>query len=217
MDKVRVLLVDDHALFREGMHLMLNAHDDFHVVGEASNADEAIQAASKLNPDIIVMDISMNGNGLNATRRILQTLPKTKILILTMHGDEGYFFRALEAGAVGYVVKGATSSELLAALRAVSNGEIFLHPSVAGYLVTDYLGRVGNGEERESYANLSGREKEVLQLIAHGNTNQEIANQLHISFHTVQTHRGHIMDKLNLHSRSDLVKYAIRLGFLKPL
>lgn len=216
MGKARVLLVDDHALFREGLRMLLEAQGEFEVVGEAGNVVEAIQEAQKNRPDVVVMDIRMEGNGLEGTRKVLKALPEAKVLILTMHGDAEYFFRALEVGAAGYVVKGAKSADLVAALRAVTKGEVFLHPSVAGYLVADYLSRVGKGEEKETYAKLSDREKEVLRLIAQGYTNREIAERLCISVHTVQTHREHIMEKLNLQSRGELLKYATRLGFLKP-
>ncbi|MBI2871723.1 MAG: response regulator transcription factor [Chloroflexi bacterium] len=215
MSKTRVILVDDHNLFREGLRMLLEAQGDFDVVGEASGAYEAVQEARKTRPDIVVMDITMEGNGLKATRQLLEILPGTRVIILTMHGSDDYFFGALEAGAMGYVVKGTTSAELVAALRAVARGEVYVHPSVAGYLVADYLTRVSSGEERESYTKLSAREQEVLSLIAQGYTNPEIAERLHISVYTVQTHRGHIMEKLNLHSRGELLKYAVRLGFLK--
>lgn len=215
MDAVKVMLVDDHTLFREGLRMVLESQGGFEVVAEAGGPAEAIQAARKAHPDVVVMDITMEGNGIEATRKLLQEQPQTKVIILTMHSSAEYFFRALDAGAAGYMVKGATSTELVAALRAVARGEVFLQPAVAGYLVGDYLRRVGNGEERESYDKLSEREREVLGLVAQGNTNPEIAERLHISVHTVQTHRGHIMEKLNLHSRGELLKYAVRLGFLK--
>ncbi|MBI2165250.1 MAG: response regulator transcription factor [Chloroflexi bacterium] len=216
MGRVKIMLVDDHPLFREGLRMLLEAQGDFEVVGEASNGRDAVLEARKRRPDIIVMDITMEGNGLEATRQVLLALPETRVLILTMHASEEYFFKALEAGAAGYVVKGTTSAELVAALRAVAKGEVFLHPAVAGYLVTDYLGQVRKGEEQETYNRLSEREQQVLALIAQGYTNAEIAEHLHISVYTVQTHRTHIMEKLNLHNRGDLLKYAVRLGFLKP-
>lgn len=214
MGKIRVMLVDDHALFREGLRMLLEAQDDFAVVGEAGSAEEAMREARKTLPDIVVMDITMEGNGLEATRQILRALPETKVLILTMHGSNDYFFRALEAGAMGYVVKGTTSPEMVAALRAVAKGEVYLHPSMAGYLVTNYLRCAGTREGQDIYAKLSEKEKKILGLIAQGYTNAEIADRLDISVHTVQTHRGHLMDKFNLHSRGDLLKYALRLGLL---
>lgn len=213
MGKTRVMLVDDHALFREGLRMVLETQGDFEVVGEAGSAAEAIQEARKARPDVVLMDITMEGNGLDATRQMAVAVPQTRVLILTMHESADYLFRALEAGAMGYVVKGTASTELVAALRSVVRGEVYLHPSVAGYLVADFLGRVGTGEERESYAKLSDREKDVLRLIAQGYINPEIAERLYISVHTVQTHRNHIMEKLNLHSRGELLKYAVRLGF----
>jgi len=214
METVKVVLVDDHALFREGLRMVLEAQG-FEVAGEAGNPAEALQVARRTRPEVVVMDITMEGNGIEATRKLLLDLPQTRVIILTMHGGAEYFFRALDAGASGYLVKGTSSAELVTALRAVARGEVYLQPSVAGYLVGDYLQRVGSGEERESYEKLSDREREVLALIAQGHTNPEIAASLHISVHTVQTHRGHIMEKLNLHSRGELLKYAVRLGFLK--
>ena len=166
MSKARVMLVDDHVLFREGLRMALEAQGGFEVVGEAGDAVEALQVARKTHPSIVVMDISMEGNGREVARRMLLVLPQTKVIILTTHGSDEYFFRALEAGAVGYVVKGTTSVELVAALRAATGGEVYLHPSMAGYLVANYLGHVGSGEEQEAYARLSDREKEVLALIA---------------------------------------------------
>ena len=195
--------------------MVLEAQGDFAVVGEAGSAAEAIEEAKKSRPDIVVMDISMEGNGLEATRNVLRALPQTRVIMLTMHADDEYFFQALEAGASGYVVKGATSADLVAALHAVARGEVFIHSSVAKFLVANYMTRVGSGEEQKTYAKLSMREKEILGLIAQGFTNPEIADRLFISGHTVQTHRGHIMEKLNLHSRGELLKYAVRLGFLR--
>ncbi len=215
MPKIRVLLADDHALFREGVRLVLEAQGDFEVVGEAGNAAGAIQEAEKSRPDIVVMDLSMEGSGLEATRQVRQALPETKVVVLTMHADDEYLFKALEAGAAGYVVKGATSADLVAALRAAARGEVFIYPSVAKFLVADYLTRVRSGEEENTYSKLSNREKEILGLIAQGFANPEIAERLYISVHTVQTHRGHIMEKLGLHNRGELLKYAVRLGFLR--
>ena len=214
MDKLRILVVDDHTVVREGIRLLLEAQPDIEVVGEAREGQEALELVERLRPDLVLMDISMPGmNGLEATHQIRSTYPDVKILILTMQEGDEYFFRVLSAGASGYVLKGASSSELLMAIRAVSEGGVFLYPSMTKKLLTEYLqpGR----EEAGSYDGLTGREKEVLRLIAESKSNQEIADELCLSVNTVQTHRAHIMEKLNLHTRTDLIKYAIRKGLIK--
>lgn len=196
--------------------MLLEAQGDIQVVGEASNGEEASQIAQQCQPEVVVMDIAMPGDGLGATRKLREALPGVKVVILTMMGGDEYFFRALEAGASGYVLKEATSADLVAALRAVAVGGVFLYPPVARRLVESYLQRVSSGEERSSYERLSPRERDVLGLIAQGYTNQEIGERLFISISTVQTHRTHLMEKLNLHSRSDLIRYAIQVGLLRP-
>ncbi len=213
--KIRVLLADDHAVFREGIRLLLETHGGFEVVAEAANGDEAVELARSLRPDVVLMDIGMPGmNGLDATRLIREEDAEARVLMLTMHGTDGYFFRALDAGAAGYVLKEAASSDLVSALESVHRGGMFLYPSLAGKLVEEYFRRVGSGEERSTYDELTAREQEVLQLIGEGLTNQEIADRLSVSPHTVQTHRVHIMNKLGLHNRAQLVSYAARLGLL---
>ena len=214
MDKLRILVVDDHTVVREGICLLLEAQPDIEVVGEAREGQEALELVERVRPDLVLMDISMPGmNGLEATHQIRSTYPEVKILILTMQEGDEYFFRVLSAGASGYVLKGASSGELLMAIRAVSEGGVFLYPSMTKKLLTEYLqpGR----EEAGSYDGLTGREKEVLRLIAESKSNQEIADELCLSVNTVQTHRAHIMEKLNLHTRTDLIKYAIRKGLIK--
>ena len=187
------------------------------VVAEAQEGGEALQKARQLSPDVVVMDIAMPGmNGLEATRQVRRELPDIRVLVLTMHGGDEYFFQALEAGASGYVLKEAAAEELIAAIRAVAQGGVALYPTLARRLVEDYMQRVSTGGERESHARLTDREREILALIAQGHTNQEIADILKLSVYTVQTHRAHIMEKLNLHSKAQLMKYAIRTGFLKP-
>ncbi len=214
-NKIRVLVADDHTIVREGVRLLLEAQPDIEVVGEAADGKAALELARQHRPDLIVMDIQMpNWNGLEATRAIKQEFPDMHILALTMYESDDYFFQVLAAGASGYLLKKAASTDLIAAIRAVHQGDVFLYPSVARRLVSDYLTRVKSGEEQNSYDGLTAREREVLKLIAEGHTNQEIANKLVISPSTVQTHRTRIMQRLNLHSRAELIKYAVRKGLL---
>ncbi len=213
--KIRVLVADDHAVFREGVRLLLETRGEFEVVGEAATGEEAVGLARSLRPDIVLMDIGMPGmSGLEATGLIRGENSESRVLILTMHGTDEYFFRALEAGASGYVLKEAASSDLVKAIESVHRGGTFLYPSLAARLVEEYLRRVRSGEERSSYEALTAREREVLQLIGEGSTNQEIAERLDLSAHTIQTHRIHIMNKLGLHNRAQLVSYAVRLGLV---
>jgi two-component system response regulator NreC len=215
--KIRVLLADDHAIVREGVKRILMAEPDLEVVAEAENGLEAVEQAKKLKPDVAVLDISMPGmNGIEATKQIRAALPNTHTLALTMHSDDSYVFQILKAGASGYVLKRAAATDLVQAIRAARRGEAFLYPAVAKAVVADYLKRLETGEGRETYDGLTDREKEILTLVADGATNQEIAQKLYISVKTVQTHRAHIMEKLNLHDRTMLVRYAIRKGLIEP-
>ncbi len=216
MDKMRVLIADDHAIVREGLRTLLATQPDIDVVGEATDGKEAEDKTGEVHPDIILMDITMPGvSGLEATRKIKQQYPEVRILVLTMHESDEYFFSMLAAGASGYFVKGGSSSELIAALRAVWQGNVFLYPTMAKKLLGDYLQRVKTGgNDKESYDGLTDREREILKLIAEGHTNQEIAELLYLSPATVQTHRAHVMAKLGLHSRTELIKYALRSGFI---
>lgn len=215
MSKIRVLVVDDHTIVREGIRLLLEGSPDIEVVGEAAEGKAALSEVRTLQPDVVLMDITMPGmSGLEATRQIKAQWPEVQVLALTMHENEEYFFQILHAGASGYVLKGASSAELLSAIRAAARGDVFLHPSLARKLVGDYLRRVGVGEEQPSFDRLTPREKEVLTLIAEGYTNREIAERLVISPSTVQTHRARIMEKLNLQNRTELIKYAIRRGLI---
>ncbi len=217
MPKIRVLVADDHTLVREGVRMILAKEPDIEVVGEASDGQEALGLVDTLHPDVVIMDISMPGmGGIEATQRLQERHPKVAVLALTMHEDESYVFRLLRAGASGYVLKRAAAQDLLQAVRAAARGESFLYPSVARKVVEDYLKRVEAGEDRERYDGLTEREKEILTLIAQGSSNQQIAEKLFISIKTVQTHRAHIMEKLNLHDRTALVRYAIRKGFIEP-
>ena len=214
--KVRVLLADDHTILRAGLKMMLNAQPDIEVVGEASDGRQALEEALRLQPDVILMDITMpEVNGIEATRQIKKLLPETRILVLTMHENEGYLFQMLRAGAAGYMLKEAADTDLISAIRVVSSGRFYLSATAQSMMVSDYLQRVNTGEERDSYSALTEREREILKLVAEGYTNNQIAERLFISPKTVDTHRTHIMDKLNLHSRAELVKYAMRRGLLE--
>jgi two-component system response regulator NreC len=215
MDEIRVLIVDDHALFREGIRLILQNQGTIKIVGEAADGEEAINMARTLKPDIVLMDVTMPGvDGLAATRQIKEDFPETQVLMLTMHESDDYFFRGLSAGASGYVLKEAVSADLIAAIQSVAQGQVFLYPSVAKKLVADYLSRAGTAEARGKYQRLTPREREVLFMIGEGRSDKEIAEQLVISPNTVQSHRWHIMEKLDLHNRAELIKYAIRRGLI---
>jgi two-component system response regulator NreC len=214
--KIRILLADDHTILRAGLKMMLNAQSDMEVVGEAQDGRQAINEAQRLQPDIVLMDITMpDMNGIEATRQIKRSLPDIKVLILTMHEHDEYVFQALRAGASGYILKEAADTELITALHVVQTGQFYLSPAAQSVMVGDYLQRVRTGEEKDSYNSLTEREREILKLVAEGYTNNQIAEQLVISPKTVDTHRTHIMDKLNLHSRAELVKYAMRRGLLE--
>jgi two-component system, NarL family, response regulator NreC len=214
--KIRVLLADDHTILRAGLRMMLNAQPDIEVVGEASDGRQALTEALRLQPDVVLMDITMPElNGIEATRQIKRALDSTRVLILTMHENEEYLFQVLRAGASGYILKEAADTELISAIRVVYSGRFYMSPSAQTMMVGDYLLRVRSGEERDSYSALTEREREILKLVAEGLTNNQIAERLYISPKTVDTHRTHIMDKLNLHSRAELVKYAMRRGLLE--
>jgi len=216
MAKIRVLLADDHAIVREGVKMILIKEPDIEVVGEASDGQEALDLVDRLKPGVVVMDISMPGmSGIEATQHVKERFPGVNVLALTMHEDESYVFKLLRAGASGYVLKRAAAQDLVQAVRAAAKGEAFLYPSVARKVVEDYLKRVETGEDRERYDGLTEREKEILTVIAQGLSNQQIAQKLYISIKTVQTHRAHILEKLGLHDRTELVRYAIRKGLIE--
>ena len=212
----RILLVDDHAVVRSGLRMLLENERDVEIIGEAASAREAIEAAMRLKPNVILMDIGLPDlSGIDATRQIKKLAPDSAIVALPIHEDEEYFFQMLAAGATGYVPKRAAPEELLTAIRAAATGQVYLYPSLAKLLVRDFLsgGRLTSGEHADS--ELTDREHEVLTYLAEGANNQEIAAALVISPKTVARHRENIMRKLNLHSRSELVRYAIRKGIIK--
>ncbi|MBI4493857.1 MAG: response regulator transcription factor [Chloroflexi bacterium] len=215
MRKIRILVADDHTLIRRGIVGLLNAQEDMEVVGEAGGGQETLHLAGQTQPDVVLMDIGMpDGNGLDTTRAIKKQFASVQVLVLTMHDREDYLFQALRVGAAGYILKGADVQDLLAGLRAVARGEVYLYPTVTKKLLADYLRRVESGEDGTSFDALTDREREVLRLIAQGKTSAEIAQALYISPHTVQTHRDHIMEKLNLHRKAELIKYALRKGLV---
>ncbi len=219
MAQTRILLVDDHAVVRGGLKMLLAADPEMEIAGEAETGAEGIRLAETLRPDVILMDISMpDMNGIEATRQIKAQHPEIAILALTMHEDDQYFYEMLAAGASGYVPKRAAPNDLISAIRAVRGGGMFLFPSLARTLVEDYLHRreqPGPAAARQGLEELTEREREVLALIAEGQSNQEIADALVISVKTVGRHRENIMAKLNLHSRVELVRYAIEKGLIE--
>ena len=215
MDKIKVLIADDHALLREGIRSLLSQYPDIEVVGEASNGKEAITQAMKFSPDIVLMDIAMPGlGGLEATLELHKISPKTKIIVLTQYEDKEYIFRFLQAGAVGYVLKKSGGAELVSAIRAVYQGGSFLHPQVTKGVIEGYVERHREEISEDPYESLSDREKQVLKLIAEGHTSKGIAQILGISVKTVMAHRTNIMVKLDLHTRTELIKFALRKGII---
>lgn len=211
-----LLLVDDHAVVRLGLRMLLESEADFEIVGEAASASEALNAIGRLKPDVVLMDIGLPDlSGIEATRQTKRLRPETAVVALTIHEDEEYFFKMLEAGASGYVPKRAAPEELITAIRTAAEGGVYLYPSLAKLLVRDYLAQTPQSKSEGEADGLTSREQEVLTLLAEGASNAEIAEQWSISPKTVARHRENIMSKLNLHSRSDLVKYAIRKGIIQ--
>jgi DNA-binding NarL/FixJ family response regulator len=211
MKKVRILIADDHGIVRKGLRLQLEQHENFEVVGEAEDGREAVRVAEQLAPAIVIMDIAMpNLNGVEATNQIVKRRPETGVIILSMHSDEGYLRRALAAGAKGYLLKHSADVDLHRAVEAVANGKSFFSPAIANTLLEDYMRQLQQRGLEDSYDLLTDREKEVLQLLAEGRSNKEVATALNLSTATVETHRTHIMQKLDLHSAADIVLYAVR-------
>lgn len=213
--KVRLLLVDDHPIVRSGMRMLFQAESDLEIVGEADGGAEAIVAVQRLRPDVVIMDVAMPGmNGIEATRRIKEIAPETAVLALTMHEDEQYFFEMLKAGASGYIPKRAAPDDLVAAVRVVAQGNVFLYATLARFLMKDMGEQDVVAEDAVDDEQLTVREREVLACIADGMTSREIAEQLVISVKTVERHRENIMAKLDIHNRVELVKYAMRKGII---
>ncbi len=214
---IRLMLVDDHEVVRSGLRMLLESEEDIEIVGECSSGEEAVSEAAQLMPDVILMDIGLPDiSGIEVTKEIKSASPETAIVALTIHEDEEYFFKMLDAGASGYVPKRAAPEELLTAIQVAAGGDVYLYPSLATLLVKDYLAVDSDAKDRKDLDGLTSREQEVLAHLADGASNAEIAETLSISPKTVARHRENIMRKLNLHSRTELVKYAIRKGIITP-
>jgi two-component system response regulator NreC len=211
MKRIRILLADDHAVVRQGFKMILAAQPDMEIVGEAANGREAVELAEQLRPDVVVMDVSMPElNGIEATRRLASSVPHARVVALSMHKDSVYVREILRAGARGYLLKDSGAADLVAAIRAVASGESYLSPAVANAVLDDYRRHATNPIDL-----LTSREREVLQMLAEGKTNKEIAGVLNLSVYTVDAHRGRIMEKLNLHSIGELVRFAVRNGLIE--
>ena len=210
MKRIRILLADDHAVVRQGFKMILDAQPDMEIVGEAGNGREAVELVEELKPDVVVMDVAMPElNGIEATRRVASSVPHTRVIALSMHKDSVYVREVLRAGARGYLLKDSGAGDLVSAVRAVAQGEGYLSPAVSDAVMDDYRKHVTNPIDL-----LSSREREVLQMLAEGKTNKEIAGVLNLSVYTVDAHRGRIMEKLNLHSINELVRFAVRNGMI---
>lgn len=216
MSSIRVLIADDHAIVRDGVRALLGLSEDITVVGEAANGQEAVELARRLAPDVILMDIAMPGlGGLEATVQIRKENPQVKILVLTQYEDREYIRRFLKAGVSGYVLKKAAGAELTSAIRAVSRGGLVLDPEVAREAMREQAEPAAHGRAVDPYDSLTDREKQVLKLVAEGHSNKEVAELLDISVKTAMSHREHIMQKLDLHSRTDLIKFALQKGVIR--
>jgi two-component system, NarL family, response regulator NreC len=210
MKRIRILLADDHAVVRQGFKMILSSQSDMEIVGEAGNGREAVELAEELKPDIVVMDVAMPElNGIEATRRLASSVPHARVVALSMHKDNVYVREILRAGARGYLLKDSVAGDLVSAIRAVAQGEGYISPAVSNAVLDDYRKHVTNPIDL-----LSSREREVLQMLAEGKTNKEIAVVLNLSVYTVDAHRGRIMEKLNVHSINELVRFAVRNGLI---
>jgi len=215
MTMIRVLLADDHTLIRAGLRMVVEAQPDLTVVGEANDGREAVALAEKLKPEVVVMDIGMPSlNGIEAALQISATLPDTRIVMLSMHSDEGYVLRALKAGAKAYLLKDSAEADLARAIRAAAAGKSFFSPAVGKVLLEDYMRKLQRTGAEDSYELLSPREREILQLVAEGKSSKDIANLLDLSVYTVETHRARVMQKLNLRGVPELILYAVRKGII---
>lgn len=212
---IRIILADDHSVMRQGLRLILERQKDFEVVGEASDGRDAVALAESLKPDIAVLDITMpNLNGIEAARQITAKNNGTSVIVLSMHADEAFVLRALKAGARGYLLKESVDSDLISAVRLVSDGKSFFSPTVSRMLVQDYVRQLQDRDIEDSHELLTGRERELLQLIAEGKSNKDVASMLNLSVYTVETHRSNILAKLNLHTVPELILYAVRKGVI---
>ncbi len=216
MSRTRLMLADDHTIVRQGLRKILEEIPEWEVVAEASNGREAVQQALEARPDVAVLDIGMPQlNGIEATRQIAKRRPEIGVLILSMHADEAYVVQALQAGARGYLLKDSADADLIRAVTAVARGKSFFSPAVAKVMLDDYVRRLADRGITDRYDSLSEREREIFQLIAEGRANKEIAELLGVSLSTVETHRAHIMEKLDLHSAAEVVLYAVRKGVIQ--
>ena len=212
---IRILLADDHTVLRDGLRAMLERQPDMAVIGEAADGRECVRLAAEQSPDVVIMDIAMpNMNGIEATRRILAASPHVAVVILSMHQDESYILRSLKAGAKGYLLKDALRVDVLEAIRAVAQGRSFLTRKIARMLQEDYVRQLESRGLDDTYDLLTDREREILQLVAEGRANKEVAQLLNISLTTVETHRTHILQKLGLHTVPELILYAVRKGII---
>lgn len=212
---IRILLADDHTVMRNGLRLLLERQPNLQVVGEASDGREAVELAASQKPDVVVMDIAMpHLNGVEAARQIAARAPQIAIAILSMHSDESYVIRSLKAGARAYLLKDSAEADLIAAIHAITAGKSFFSPAVRKILKEDYMHQLAEMGAEDSYELLTNREREVLQLVAEGKSNKDVANLLNLSLYTVETHRTHILQKLNLHSVPELILYAVRKGII---
>jgi two-component system response regulator NreC len=215
MGKIRILLADDHTVTRAGVKYLLERQPNMEVVGEAGDGRQAVEMAGVLNPDVAVLDIGMpNLNGIEATRQILGKNPRTAVVIMSMYSEESFVLRALKAGAQAYLLKDSSEIDLVRAVQAVADGKSFFSPAISKLMLQDYLRRLDNKDAEDSYELLTSREREILQLLAEGKTNKEVASLLDVSLYTIETHRTHILQKLNLHSIAELVLYAVRRGIV---
>lgn len=215
MKQTRVLLADDHKLMRSGLRLVIERHPELTVVGEADDGRQAVAMADSLKPDVLVMDIGMpNLNGIEAARQIADAHPEIAIVMLSMHSDEGYVLRALKAGARAYLLKDSAEADLSRAIQSVTDGKSFFSPAVSKVLLDDYMRKLQRAGVEDSYDLLSPREREILQLVAEGKSSKEVANLLHLSIYTVETHRSNMLQKLNLRGIPELILYAVRKGLI---
>ena len=215
MSAVRILLADDHVVMRSGLRLLLERQPNLQVVCEAADGQEAVRLAAAEKPEVVIMDIAMpHLNGVEATRQIVTRNPETAVVILSMHSDESYVLRSLKAGARAYLLKDSAEADLIAAIRAIQGGKSFFSPGVRRILTEDYMHQLAKLGVEDTYELLTPREREVLQLVAEGKSNKEVANLLNLSLYTVETHRTHILQKLNLHSVPELILYAVRKGII---